>query len=71
MREREIPFVRAYAFVGQFMAFFIGVSTLIGGAYFGYRGDQITAGLFLTSTVGIAFAQFFKLNDRKQKEDEK
>lgn len=70
MREKEMPYVRAYAFIGQFMAFFIGGASLAGGAYFGYKHDPVTAGLFLTSTVGIAFAQFFKLKSKKGQEDE-
>ncbi|MEW5832165.1 MAG: hypothetical protein AB1763_04945 [Campylobacterota bacterium] len=70
MREKEMPYVRAYAFIGQFMAFFIGGASLAGGAYFGYYHDPITAGLFLTSTVGIAFAQFFKFKTAKSKEED-
>lgn len=41
------------------MAYSIGVGSLIGGAYFATLGNTTVAGLFLTSTVGIAFAQFF------------
>jgi hypothetical protein len=59
MRKSEMPFIRGYAFLGQFMAYSIGVGSLIGGAYFAIIGNNIVAGLFLTSTVGIAFAQFF------------
>lgn len=69
MREKEIPYVRAYAFLGQSMAFSIGAASLIGGAYFGYNHDPVTAGLFLTSTVGIAFAQFFKFKNDKSERD--
>lgn len=70
MREKEIPYVRIYAFLGQFMAFFIGTASLIGGAYFGYNHDPVTAGLFLTSSVGIAFAQFFKFKSNKTVESD-
>ncbi|MDO9304612.1 MAG: hypothetical protein Q7T77_04745 [Sulfuricurvum sp.] len=66
MREGEIPYIRAYAFIGQFMAYSIGGASLAGGAYFGYNNDPVTAGLFLTSTVGIAFAQFFKIKSKKE-----
>lgn len=64
MRNKEIPYVRAYAFFGQFMAYSIGIFTLAGGAYFGYIGNTIVSGLFLTSTVGVAFAQFFKFRNK-------
>lgn len=59
MRKSEMPFIRRYAFLGQFMAYSIGVGSLLGGAYFAILGNTTVAGLFLTSTVGIAFAQFF------------
>ncbi|NQY21922.1 MAG: hypothetical protein HRT40_11575 [Campylobacteraceae bacterium] len=59
MRKSELPFIRRYAFLGQFMAYSIGVGSLVGGAYFASIGNDIVSGLFLTSTVGIAFAQFF------------
>ena len=64
MREKETPYVRAYAFLGQFMAYSIGVFTLSGGAYFGMHDNPVVSGLFLTSTVGIAFAQFFKFRNK-------
>lgn len=65
MREKETPYVRIYAFLGQFMAYSIGMFTLAGGAYFGVQGNTTVSALFLTSTVGIAFAQFFKFRNKK------
>ena len=59
MRESELPFIRSYAFLGQLMAYSIGLGSLIGGAYFAIHGNTTVSGLFLTSTVSIAFAQFF------------
>ena len=59
IRKSELPFIRRYAFLGQLMAYSIGVASLVGGAYFATLGNTTVAGLFLTSTVGIAFAQFF------------
>jgi hypothetical protein len=41
------------------MAYSLGVASLAGGAYFAILGNTIVSGFFLTSTVGIAFAQFF------------
>lgn len=64
IREGEIPYIRAYAFFGQFMAYSIGIFTLLGGAYFGMHHNPVISGLFLTSTVGIAFAQFFKFKNK-------
>ncbi|MCX6072931.1 MAG: hypothetical protein NTY39_01250 [Campylobacterales bacterium] len=66
MREKEAPYIRIYAFLGQFMAYSIGVFTLVGGAYFAREGNTTVAALFLTSTVGIAFAQFFKFKNKNE-----
>lgn len=66
MRKAELPYMRAYAFLGQFMAYSIGMSTLIGGAYFAIHENTVVSGFFLTSTVGVAFAQFFKLRNKKE-----
>ena len=59
IRKKEIPFMRSYAFLGQFMAYSLGIASLVGGAYFANHENTMVAGFFLTSTVGIAFAQFF------------
>lgn len=58
-RIEEIPYQRKYAFRGQAMAYSLGVLSLVGASYFGYNDKTILAGVFLTSTIGIAFAQFF------------
>ncbi|MEA3554402.1 MAG: hypothetical protein U9R39_08395 [Campylobacterota bacterium] len=49
------------------MAYSIGVGSLIGGAYFASIGNTTVSGLFLTSTVGIAFAQFFGNKKKENK----
>ncbi|RLA71266.1 MAG: hypothetical protein DRG24_05705 [Epsilonproteobacteria bacterium] len=66
MRKNEIPYRRRYAFLGQSMAYSLGFFTLVGGAYFAIENNPVVAGLFLTSTVGVAFAQFF---NKKQKQE--
>ncbi len=67
IRKSELPFIRRYAFLGQFMAYSIGVGSLAGGAYFASIGNTPVSGLFLTSTVGIAFAQFFGNKKKENK----
>ena len=68
IKSKEMPYVRVYTFLGQFMAYSLGVSSLSGAAYFGYHGNTTLAGLFLTSSVGIAFAQFFNGTKQKSKQ---
>ncbi|MBK2258982.1 hypothetical protein [Francisella philomiragia] len=58
-RKKETPYIRAYAFLGQFMAYSISVGSLLGAAYFGYTGNPWLGGMFLTSTVLVSAVQFF------------
>ena len=70
MRKKEAPYIRRYAFRGQIMAYSLGVFSLLGAAYFGYHGENSIAIGFLTSTVGIAFAQFFNPKPSKKTEEQ-
>lgn len=71
LKAKEMPYVRAYTFLGQFMAYSLGLGSLSGAAYFGYHNSIPLAIAFLTSSVGIAFAQFFHGNKQKQKSENK
>ncbi|WP_373033981.1 hypothetical protein [Sulfurovum sp.] len=65
-RIKEVPYVRTYAFIGQFMAFSIAILSLSGAAYFGMHKQPILAGLFLTSTVLVAAVQYINKSDNKK-----
>lgn len=58
MRKNEIPYQRGYAFLGQFMAYSLGVASIAGAAYFGLHNNTWLAIGFLSSTAIIAFLQY-------------
>ncbi len=66
LRNEEVPHIRKYAFRGQLMAYSLGLFSLAGATYFGLQGEILLAGGFLTSTVGLAFAQFFNKGSKKE-----
>ena len=66
IRIDEVPYIRRYAFVGQAMAYSLGIFSLSGAAYFATQAEIAVSIGFLTSTVGVAFAQFFNKNSKKK-----
>lgn len=70
LRVKEAPYIRIFAFLGQFMAYSISLFTLVGGAYFGYHDKPVIAGFFLTSTVGVAAARFFSSRNKNTSKSE-
>lgn len=65
IRINEVPYIRKYTFRGQAMAYSLGILSLAGATYFGVNGQIVLAVGFLTSSVGVAFAQFFNKNSKK------
>lgn len=58
IRKNDIPYQRGYAFLGQFMAYSLGVASIGGAAYFGFHNNTWLAVAFLSSTAIIAFLQY-------------
>jgi hypothetical protein len=64
LRISNAPKIATFAFIGQAMAFILSAGSLCAASFFAYNGQEVIAGLFLTSSIGVAFAQFYKKGDR-------
>lgn len=63
-RIKEMPYIRTFTFLGQLFAYSLSVGCLVGGFYFGSRGDYVIAGLFLGSSLALSYVQYTNRNSK-------